>query len=84
MSNRKIINDSKLKKIGNINIVVGFKKNLIKNRLKKFNVQYIYNNLFNSTDMLYSLYLGLKEINDDILVSYSDIIFFLVKIFFFK
>ena len=46
MSNRKIINDSKLKKIGNINIVVGF-KNLIKNRLKKFNVQYIYNNLFN-------------------------------------
>ena len=71
----KIINDSKLKKIGNINIVVGFKKNLIKNRLKKFNVQYIYNNLFNSTDMLYSLYLGLKEINDDILVSYSDIIF---------
>ena len=25
--------------------------------------------------MLYSLYLGLKEINDDILVSYSDIIF---------
>ena len=71
----KIITDSNLKKKDDINIVVGFNKYLIKKKLKRFKVNYIENNLFNNTDMLYSLYLGLKKLNDDIIISYSDIIF---------
>ncbi len=71
----KIISDSNLKNINDINIVIGFNKNLIKKRLKKLNVNYIENNFYNSTDMLYSLYLGLKNLNDDTIISYSDIIF---------
>ena len=40
-----------------------------------FKVNYIENNKYDSTDMLYSLYLGLKKLNDDVIISYSDIIF---------
>ena len=71
----KIISDSNLKDIRDVNIVIGFKKDLIKKRLKKLNVSYIENNFYKSTDMLYSLYLGLKNLNDEIIISYSDIIF---------
>lgn len=71
----KIIIDSNLKNINDINIVVGFNKNLIKKKLKKLNINYIENDFYNSTDMLYSLYLGLKSLDDDTIISYSDIIF---------
>ena len=56
----KIITDSNLKKKDDINIVVGFNKYLIKKKLKRFKVNYIENNLFNNTDMLYSLYFTLR------------------------
>ena len=71
----KIIGDSNLKKKEELNVVVGFNKELIKKKLKKFKVNYIENNKYDSTDMLYSLYLGLKKLNDDVIISYSDIIF---------
>ena len=71
----KIISDPDLKNKTDINIVIGFNKNLIKKKLKKLNVNYIENNFYKSTDMLYSLYLGLKNLNDDTIISYSDIIF---------
>ena len=71
----KIISESNLENIYDINIVIGFKKSLIKKKLKKLNINYIENNFYKSTDMLYSLYLGLKNLDGDVIISYSDIIF---------
>lgn len=59
-----------------INIVVGFKSYLIKKELKKNKkISYIYNKHYNSREMLYSLILALKKIDDDIIFSYTDIIY---------
>lgn len=59
-----------------INIVVGFKSYLIKKELKKNKkISYIYNKYYNSREMLYSLILALKKIDDDIIFSYTDIIY---------
>lgn len=59
-----------------INIVVGFKSYLIKKELKKNKkINYIYNKYYNSREMLYSLILALKKIDDDIIFSYTDIIY---------
>jgi len=62
-------------------IVVGFKKNLIIKKLsKKKNIFLIKNSKFNTTEMSYSLLLGLKKSQDDTIVCYSDI-YFSKKIF---
>jgi len=59
-----------------INIVVGFKSYLIKKELKKNKkISFIYNKYYNSREMLYSLILALKKIDDDIIFSYTDIIY---------
>ena len=63
-------------KFKKINIVVGFKSYLIKEELKKNKkINFIYNKYFNSREMLYSLILALKKIDDDIIFSYTDIIY---------
>ena len=62
--------------IKKINIVVGFKSYLIKKELKKNKkISYIYNKYYNSREMLYSLILAVKKIDDDIIFSYTDIIY---------
>lgn len=59
-----------------INIVVGFKSNLIKKELNKINnINFIYNKYYKSREMLYSMILALKKIDDDIIFSYTDIIY---------
>ena len=59
-----------------INIVVGFKSNLIKKELNKIKkINFIYNRYYRSREMLYSLILALKKIDDDIIFSYTDIIY---------
>tara|TARA_Y100000768_G_C23916117_1_gene652455 strand:- start:324 stop:1052 length:729 start_codon:yes stop_codon:yes gene_type:complete len=70
-----IINCAIKNKIKNINIVTGYKsekiKKIVKKKYKKVN--FIHNKNFNKTEMLYSLIMGLKQINDDVIVSYADI-----------
>tara|TARA_B100001989_G_C24507069_1_gene448243 strand:- start:272 stop:994 length:723 start_codon:yes stop_codon:yes gene_type:complete len=62
--------------IKKISVVVGFKSNLIKKELKKFReINFIYNKYYNSREMLYSLILALKKIDDDIIFSYTDVIY---------
>ena len=56
-------------------IATGFNRKEILNKTKKFKINYIHNSKFNSTDMVETLRLALKKINDDILFSYSDIIY---------
>lgn len=68
----KLINNFKMFKI---NIVIGFKHKVLLKKLKKYKVNFIYNSLYNKTEMLYSIILGLKKTNDNTLIMYSDIIF---------
>mgnify|MGYP001435051084 CR=1 FL=1 len=69
----KNLNGLKIKKI---NIVTGFKSNLIKKELNKTKkINFIYNKYYKSREMLYSLILALKKIDDDVIFSYTDIIY---------
>jgi len=48
-----------------INVVTGFKSNLIKKKLKKYSkLRIIHNKDFYKTEMLHSLIVGLKKIKD--------------------
>ncbi len=63
-------------KLKKINVVVGFKSNLIKKSLNKFKfLNFIYNKNYANKEMLYSMILALRKIDDDIIFSYSDIIY---------
>lgn len=59
-----------------IYIVTGFKSNLIKSNLKKKfkKINYIYNKYFQKREMLYSMLLAMKKINQDFICLYSDIL----------
>lgn len=69
----------KTKKINeeDIYIVTGFKPNLIKSSVKKKfkKINYIYNKYFQKKEMLYSMLMAMKKINDDFICVYSDILF---------
>jgi choline kinase len=58
----------------NIFFATGFKKNLIKKEIGK-NANYINNQMYASTNMVYTFMKAVKNIDDDILVSYSDLIY---------
>ena len=72
------INSLKHKRIAakKINIVVGFKKNLLLKELKQFErINFIFNKDYNNKDMLSSLILGLNNEAEDTVMIYSDIYF---------
>tara|TARA_B100000787_G_scaffold169685_1_gene161710 strand:- start:598 stop:1356 length:759 start_codon:yes stop_codon:yes gene_type:complete len=59
-----------------ISVVIGYKKKNILTALKDYKkIDFITNKKFNTTDMVHSLMMGLKKYDDDILFSYSDIIY---------
>lgn len=58
----------------NIFFATGFKKNLIKKEIGK-NANYIDNPMYASTNMVFTFMKAVKNIDDDILVSYSDLIY---------
>nr|WP_320193022.1 sugar nucleotide-binding protein [uncultured Desulfobacter sp.] len=55
-------------------VVVGYKQELIKNTLQK-DIRVIANEFFDTYDNTYSLYLGLKNIEEDVVVIDGDIVF---------
>lgn len=64
----------KLKKKDRAYIITGFQKEKIEKLfIKKSNIKYIYNKYYNSKDMLYSIYLSLKKVIGDVIISYTDI-----------
>ena len=64
----------KVKKKDRAYIITGFQKKKIERLfIKKSNIKYIYNKYYNSKDMLYSIYLSLKNVNGDVIISYTDI-----------
>ncbi len=68
-----LIDNSIKNNIKKVTVITGFKNNLLQSKIKKKNVKYIYNKFFSKYEMVYSIYLALKHIDDDILISYSDI-----------
>ena len=63
-------------KIKKISIITGFRAKILEKKLKNIkNIDFLFNEKFNSREMLYSLILGLKNYDEDILISYSDILF---------
>jgi choline kinase len=63
-------------KITDVSIITGFRSGHIKRELKEYkNIKFIYNKKYNTTEMLYSLILGVKSAETDIVISYSDILF---------
>ena len=73
---KHLISEVKRAGINKISIVTGFRSSFLKKELKdQKNIDYIFNQKYNSTEMLHSLILGLKKYNTDIIISYSDILF---------
>ena len=71
-----LIKNFSFNKNNKINIVLGFKPNLIKKKLVRYKkINYIFNKDYNKKEMLHSMILALKKIDDDIVLSYSDIIY---------
>ncbi|WP_020589345.1 sugar nucleotide-binding protein [Desulfobacter curvatus] len=58
----------------NIFVILGYKKELVKNTLHE-DIKVIENEFFDTYDNTYSLYLGLKDIEDEVVVIDGDIVF---------
>jgi choline kinase len=71
----RILNNFKRFTILNSIIVVGYKKFLFNNLVSKFNL--IYNDLFTTTNMLFSLKMAFNKIdlNHDLFITYGDIVY---------
>ena len=68
-------NISFFKKFKKKTIVGGYKSNLLKNFSKENGFKLIINNKYRKTNMVYSLFLTSKYVNEDVVVCYGDIIF---------
>ena len=78
--NKQTIIKNLIKKIpknrnNKIYIVTGFQQTKIKEDLRSFDINYIFNKYYKERDMTYSIYLALKKIKGDIIFSYTDIIY---------
>lgn len=56
-------------------IVAGYKIDFLKKKMNNKNYRIINNKNYNSTNMVYSMFLAKKYIKEDVIVVYSDIIF---------
>ena len=77
INNREIINYNLnfFKKFDKKLIITGYKSTQLKSFIKRNKFKEIYNKNFATTNMVYSMFLAKKFINDDIVVVYGDVIF---------
>ena len=77
----RLIENIPNRNINKIIIVLGFNYKKIIKEIKKYNVSYIINKEYEKTEMLHSMYLALKKYDDDMIFSYTDIIYnkFIIK-----
>lgn len=61
--------------IENKNIVCGFKCSVLKEHLIKKNIKFFNNDDYENTNMVYSMLKAKEIFNDDLIVSYSDIVY---------
>ena len=71
----RLIENIPNRNINKIIIVLGFNYKKIIKEIKKYNVSYIINKDYKKTEMLHSMYLALKKYDDDMIFSYTDIIY---------
>ena len=72
---KHLIDNARNVGIEDIDIVVGFKSENIKNKLHDSSLNFIYNKKYNSTDMVFSSILSLKKCKSNAIICYTDIIF---------
>ena len=70
-----IIDNFKLCGIDDIVVVNGYKGNILEQHLEGQNIKFIQNEKYDSTNMVHSLFCASSEFNDDLIISYSDIIY---------
>ena len=56
-------------------IITGYKKNSLASFAKKYGFKMVYNNKYQKTNMVYSMFLPSRYINNDVVICYGDIIF---------
>jgi choline kinase len=60
----------------NISIVTGYLDNVLKDHLSKYDgISFHHNTNYTTTNMVYSLWCAESEFNDEVVISYSDIIY---------
>jgi len=69
------IDVAKANKITDFVIVTGYKADKLKETVGDQDVRFIYNDRYNETNMVHSLFCAQHEFTSDIIVSYSDIIY---------
>ena len=71
-----LVNEVKKTKIKHIAIVTGFKANKIRKSLYKHKkIKFIHNKNYDKKEMLYSLIVGLKKFDTNLIFAYTDILF---------
>lgn len=70
-----IIKTMKLSRIKDISIVAGYKKEVLQKHLLNEKIKFYTNDSFMTTNMVSTLFCAEIEMNDDIIISYSDIIY---------
>ena len=60
--------------INDISIVVGFQADKVKQALKSEKVKFYLNKDFDKTGLLESIYCAKKELNDDVIIVYGDVV----------
>ena len=61
--------------IEEIAIVTGYKKNVLEEHLKKTKISFYTNKKFDSTNMVNTLFCAKEFMNDDLIISYADIVY---------
>lgn len=70
-----ILDNCKSENISDITIVTGYKEEILKAHLKNEKVKFYSNPKYNVSNMVISLFFAENEMNEDIIISYADIIY---------
>lgn len=68
-------NDDFFKKFKKKTIITGYRHSHLKNITKKIGFKNIVNKKYSTTNMVYSLFLAEKNVNQDVVIVYGDVIF---------
>jgi len=70
-----ILDATKKCSINNIAVITGYKKGVLENYLKNENIKFFTNDNFDKTNMVNTLFCAKEFMDDDLIISYSDIVY---------
>ena len=70
-----ILDTFKICGINDVIVVTGYKNEILEEHLKEYRIRFIHNKDYVTTNMVYSLFCAEKEMDDDLIISYADIVF---------